>query len=62
MKTNPFKVPEGYAERLQCVLSEKLESEKPERVPMWWRVAKPALLMACMFGIIFGMAAGIRSL
>ena len=63
---NPFRVPEGYLDGLEDRLlariaaEEAVESQQPKR-PVW-RILKPALTLAAMFALIFGMGYGVLSL
>lgn len=64
---NPFRVSEGYFDSLEDRLmtriaaeEETLSQERPQR-PVW-RILKPALTLAAMFALIFGMGYGVLSL
>jgi len=70
-KRNPFKAPEGYLESLEekilslagIVQNEEVrEVVTSSRGSRWFNVLKPALLLACTFGVIFGMGYGVLRL
>ncbi len=70
LKRNPFKAPEGYLEALEeKILSlagiaqgeESQEVVTPSR-GRWYGILKPAFLLACTFGVIFGMGYGVLRL
>jgi hypothetical protein len=62
---NPFRMPEGYLESLEDRLLSRIAAEEqpatPARHPAW-RIIKPALTLAAMFALIFGMGYGVLSL
>lgn len=62
---NPFKTPEAYFEGLEDRLLSRIAAEEqpatPARHPAW-RIIKPALTLAAMFALIFGMGYGVLSL
>ena len=62
---NPFKTPEAYFEGLEDRLLSRIAAEEqpatPARHPAW-RIIKPALTLAAMFAVIFGMGYGVLSL
>ena len=62
---NPFKTPEAYFEGLEDRLLSRIAAEEqpatPARHPAW-RIIKPALTLAAMFALIFGMGYGAVSL
>lgn len=63
---NPFRIPEGYLESfedrlMQRIAAEEEASVRPQRRPVW-RILKPALTLAAMFALIFGMGYGVLSL
>jgi hypothetical protein len=71
LKSNPFKAPEGYLESLEeriLSLAGIVQGEAAEEVVtpsgVWRRfgILKPALLLACTFGVIFGMGYGVLRL
>lgn len=71
LKRNPFKAPEGYLESLEekilslagIVQNEEVrEVVTSSRGSRWFNVLKPALLLACTFGVIFGMGYGVLRL
>ena len=60
---NPFRMPEGYLESFEDRLMARIAAEaeeKPKR--RIWVVLKPALTLAAMFALIFGMGYGVLSL
>lgn len=59
LKNNPFSVPEGYFDTVEDMVRERIRTPE-KRGPM--SILKPALLLACMFGIIFGIGYGALSL
>lgn len=61
----PFKTPEGYFDGLEDRLMARIAAEvQPEtsRKVRIWAVLKPALTLAAMFALIFGMGYGVLSL
>lgn len=60
LSESPFKVPEGYLEKLEAYVSERIESESSQRG--FWKVAKPAIALACSFALVLGMGYGILAL
>ncbi len=71
LKRNPFKTPEGYLESLEekiLSLAGIAQNEEAQEVVTslrrgrWFGVLKPALLLACTFGVIFGMGYGVLRL
>lgn len=71
LKSNPFKAPEGYLESLEekiLSLAGIVQGEAAEEVVTpsgsrrWLGILKPALLLACTFGVIFGMGYGVLRL
>ena len=64
-RENPFRMPDGYLDsfedRLMArIAAEEAEATQPKR-PVW-RILKPALTLAAMFALIFGMGYGVLSL
>lgn len=62
---NPFRMPEGYLDSFEQRLMDRIYSEeaagaRPGR-PVW-QILKPALTLAAMFALIFGMGYGVLSL
>lgn len=64
---NPFRVSEGYFDSLEDRMMARiaaedaaLAAERPRRPA--WRILKPALTLAAMFALIFGMGYGVLSL
>ena len=66
-KDNPFRTPEGYLDSLEDRLMARIAAETAEEAsskqqkPVW-RILKPALTLAAMFALIFGMGYGVLSL
>ena len=62
---NPFRMPEGYLDSFEDRLMARLAAEETEATqpkrPVW-RILKPALTLAAMFALIFGMGYGVLSL
>lgn len=62
---NPFRMPEGYLDSFEDRLMARLAAEEAEETqpkrPVW-RILKPALTLAAMFALIFGMGYGVLSL
>lgn len=66
-KDNPFRMPEGYLDSLEDRLMARIAEEETaasttERQRPVWRILKPALTLAAMFALIFGMGYGVLSL
>lgn len=66
-KDNPFRMPEGYLDSLEDRLMARIAEEDAaasttERQRPVWRILKPALTLAAMFALIFGMGYGVLSL
>ena len=64
--SNPFRIPEGYMDSfedrlMQRIAAEEAESKQPRQRSVW-RILKPALTLAAMFTLIFGMGYGVLSL
>lgn len=66
LKANPFKMPEGYLESLEASIAARIDAESPKSVrPLWSevrRVIKPAVSLAAMFLLIFGIGYGVLAL
>lgn len=65
-KENPFRMPEGYFDSLADRLSARIAEEEAEAAgtpkrPVW-RILKPAITLAAMFALVFGMGYGVLSL
>ena len=61
---NAFRTPEGYFDSLEDRVMARIAAETaqtPSRRPVW-SVLKPALTLAAMFALIFGMGYGVLSL
>lgn len=57
---NPFSVPEGYFGGVEDRVRERMSAgEKKSPV---WAVAKPALILTCMFVVILGIGYGTMAL
>ena len=64
-RENPFRMPEGYLDSFEDRLMARIAAEeKPatSRTVRFWTVLKPALTLAAMFALIFGMGYGVLSL
>ena len=62
---NPFRTPEGYFDAFEDrVMARIAAEEQPEtsRRARIWTVLKPALSLAAMFALVFGMGYGVLSL
>ena len=61
---NPFRMPEGYLDSLEDRLMARIAAEAPEQKKQRpvWRILKPALSLAAMFALVFGMGYGVLSL
>ena len=66
LKANPFTMPQGYLESLEASVSARIEAESQKSSrPVWFtvrRVLKPAVSLAAMFILIFGIGYGALSL
>ena len=60
LREEPFKMPGGYIEELENRVSEQIGSKATGGSA--WSVAKPALLLAFMFVLIFGIGYATLSL
>lgn len=64
---NPFQTPEGYFDSLEARLMGRIAEESAAEAqtrttrPVW-RIVKPALTLAAMFALVFGMGYGVLSL
>lgn len=56
----PFSVPENYFSTVEDRVREKISA--PQGRSMVWTVAKPALLLTCMFAVILGIGYGTMAL
>lgn len=56
----PFGVPENYFSTVEDRVREKISA--PQGRSMVWTVAKPALLLTCMFAVILGIGYGTMAL
>ena len=64
-RENPFRMPEGYLDSFEDRLMARIAAEeKPaaSRPVRFWTILKPALTLAAMFALIFGMGYGVLSL
>jgi len=65
-RENPFRMPEGYfdslEERLMGRIAEENVAETQRKTKPVWRIIKPALTLAAMFALVFGMGYGVLSL
>lgn len=64
LKANPFKMPEGYMEGLADSVRERIAAEEAPKhgFSLVWQSAKPAIALAAMFAVIFGIGYGVLSL
>ena len=66
-RENPFQTPEGYFDSLEARLMGRIAEESAAETqsrtsrPVW-RILKPALTLAAMFALVFGMGYGVLSL
>jgi hypothetical protein len=64
LKGNPFRMPEGYFDGFEDRVMARIAAENqpaPSRRDRVWTVLKPALLLAAMFALVFGMGYGVLS-
>ena len=59
-KQNPYVVREGYFDCIGSRVNDRIDNPTPKSG--FWTVAKPAILLACSFLIIFGIGYGTLSL
>lgn len=57
---SPFSVPDGYFNGIEDRVREKISV--PERKSPVWTIAKPALILTCMFAVILGIGYGTMAL
>lgn len=64
LKANPFRMPEGYLEGLADSVRERIAAgEAPKHgFSLVWQSVKPAIALAAMFAVIFGIGYGVLSL
>lgn len=65
LKENPFTMPEGYLDQLQSSIMARIDTgteTMPDRRTAVFRILKPAVSMAAMFLLIFGMSYGALKL
>ena len=60
LKQNPYSVREGYFDFMESRVNDRIDH--PASTNRVWNVAKPAILLACSFLIIFGIGYGTLSL
>lgn len=60
LKQNPYSVESSYFEFIGSRVNDKIDN--PVATNRIWNVAKPAILLACSFLIIFGIGYGTLSL
>ncbi len=60
LREKPFKVPGGYLEEVENRISERIDNGTADGSA--WSVAKPAVLLAFMFVLIFGIGYATLSL
>ena len=64
-RENPFRMPEGYFDSFEDRLMARIAAEEQpatSRKVRFWTVLKPALTLAAMFALVFGMGYGVLSL
>ncbi len=64
-RENPFRMPEGYLDSFEDRLMARIATEEQpatSRKVRFWTVLKPALTLAAMFALVFGMGYGVLSL
>ena len=64
LKGNPFRMPEGYLDGFEDRMMARIAAESQpasSRTVRVWTVLKPALLLAAMFALVFGMGYGVLS-
>lgn len=62
---NPLRVPEGYLDSLEDRIMARIAAEEEpqsRRKARVWTILKPALTLAAMFALVFGMGYGVLSL
>ncbi len=64
LKANPFRMPEGYMEGLADRVHERIAAEEAPKsgFRLVMQSVKPALALAAMFAVIFGIGYGVLSL
>lgn len=64
-RDNPFRMPEGYfdgfEDRMMARIAAQAQPAASKKVRIW-TVLKPALTLAAMFALVFGMGYGVLSL
>lgn len=61
IRRNPFRMPEGYLQRLEENVHRRIASENSHSSLFWSKVKAPVML-AVTFGLIFGMGYGVMSI
>lgn len=64
-RENPFRMPDGYLDSFEDRLMARIAVEQQptaSRKVRFWTVLKPALTLAAMFALVFGMGYGVLSL
>lgn len=64
-RENPFRMPDGYLDSFEDLLMARIAVEQQptaSRKVRFWTVLKPALTLAAMFALVFGMGYGVLSL
>ncbi len=61
IRTNPFRMPEGYVPRLEANVQRRIASKNSPAALFWSKVKAPVML-AVTFALIFGMGYGVMSL
>ena len=61
LKENPFRMPEGYLENMELSVMRKISEESAPRTG-WRTILRPAIYLAAMFALIFGIGYGVLAL
>lgn len=61
LKENPFRMPEGYLENMEFSVMRKISEENAPRAG-WRTILRPAIYLAAMFALIFGIGYGVLAL
>lgn len=60
-KENPFRMPDGYLENMEASVLRKISEETASRTG-WRTILRPAIYLAAMFAMIFGIGYGVMAL
>ena len=61
LKENPFRMPEGYLENMEFSVMRKISEESAPQSG-WRTILRPAIYLAAMFALIFGIGYGVLTL